>query len=879
MPSDIGFLKFEDEERRVDNSQDSTSVYADYLTKVANGKMRSYKQIIHDRGEKQGQSYYGHVIDLTSMANQLRPALDLNATEMRCVLLALTIHDMNKIPPYNKRADGRDAKYADAATEEHIRRELERLEVAEFFPQWRDYLLDIVVLAHFHQESATGTMLVIDNRKITQCRLPQERIKGPLKFLMKAVDKADNSHSGDYADHHEMHLRDVVLQHINAAMPTRQYRFVGHRLAELRGLFTNVIHNQIVEYFRETYGEEACIDLLYYPEGVNYLLDRTMALNWNEQTLQAVATRIHKRLAEMQLDALTQFIKARQFGIDVDDAAFDSGATLEQIFEVISAIVYRKSYKGDRAEEREKSVRSDLEKALANPKVDVTLKDEVRGVMGQAANLVSSNENILKRGEFVSAYRQFLEHHRSDQLKAIKEDAWTRTYRLFQLPEARYAFYNLVNSYRRGYFLATDLPSFEIEEMERMALGDLAELEQQASAALSSKKGKAGKKDTAQEDVADEEASIADLDSAYLVDYLKRNLEVWDSQSGQSSQARPVGMPDFQKHLRQYSSLKQQHKQCCHCGSPLPAKEWMSVQVPANISVQSFSNRLEGGSKYEPKRNVCDTCRMQFILEKLAWRSHGDKQGAKQSTFYLHLFPFAFFTKTQLHAWWRSIDHLRDSDHTAFLIDTKKYFRDVKSGTEMPDIQGYRTAVNGLGLPVFSETVSNTPVLPIIAPGENYGLQFLLALEKAVVLSRWFECRIILSRSLVPPLNLARESIDGKPVVLMVEGMPRNMSWLLPTTSLDPDGVAKLYETLGHLHHIADALYYKGSDTDSIIHDFAAAAADDPLALYYEADRLIEQKIAHEKGSRAQPSSPEQQAIFLSRQVAPLLHTLVDQSE
>ena len=70
----------------------------------------------------------------------------------------------------------------------------------------------------------------------------------------------------------------------------------------------------------------------------------------------------------------------------------------------------------------------------------------------------------------------------------------------------------------------------------------------------------------------------------------------------------------------------------------------------------------------------------------------------------------------------------------------------------------------------------------------------------------------------------------------MVEGMPRNLSWLLPSTSLDPAGVARLCETLGHLHRIADTLYYQGSDTDTIIHDLAAAAADDPLALYYEAD-------------------------------------------
>lgn len=870
MPADISFLKFvEDEQGQVDED-----VYARYLASVADGPMRHYKRIIHDRGSKQGQSYYGHVIDLTSFACRSGPVLEINATEMRCVLLALTIHDMNKIPPYNTRPDGREAKYADAATPEHIWSELERLEVDTFFPEWREYLSDIVILAHFHQEAATGTTLVIDQRKINECKLPRERIRGPLKSLMKAADKADNSHSGDYADPSEMHLRDVVLHHINTAAPERQYRFMGHRLAELRGLFTNVIHNELVKYFCETYGEQACIDLLYYPEGVHYLLDKTVPLAWDDQTLQAVATRIHQRLSEMQLDALTQFIKARPAAIVVDAAAINSGATVEQIFEVISGIVQRKQYKPDWLEERNRNARNDLEEALLKAGIDVAFKERLQVLVNQQTALIPFNEMALRRGEFASAYRKFLEDHRNAQLKALKEDAWTHIYRLFKLPEANHSFYNVIDPYRRGYFLAADLPTCDIDEMERIALADLVALEQRANASPGAKKGKSAKKAASGSGLEEGESSIAHLDSAYLVDYLRRNLEVWDS----LPQTRPVGRLDFQASLRLYANPKQQHKQCCHCGSPLPTEEWMAAQVPGNIGVQSFSNRLEGGSKYEPKRNVCDTCRMQFILEKVAWRSHGDKQGAKQSTFYLHLFPYAFFTKAQLHAWWRSIDRLRDSDHTAFFIDTRTYFREFEKGTETSSIQGYRTGINGLGLPAFSETVSNTPVLPIIAPGENYGLQFLLALEKAVVLARWFECRVMLSRSPVPPLNLSHESIDEKPVVLMVEGMPRNLSWLLPATSLVPTDAARLCETLGHLHHIADILYYQGADTDSIIHDLAAAAADDPLALYYEVDRLIEQKLAHEKGSRAQAVTPEQRAISLTRQLAPTLHALVGQA-
>src|SRR5260370_27960349 len=108
--------------------------------------MRRYKQIIHTRGEKQGQSYYSHVMDLVTIAEKLRPAIGLDAFEMRCVLLALTIHDLNKIPPYDKRSAGREDKYADAASAENIQTDLELLQVDAFFQEWLEYLHDIVLL-------------------------------------------------------------------------------------------------------------------------------------------------------------------------------------------------------------------------------------------------------------------------------------------------------------------------------------------------------------------------------------------------------------------------------------------------------------------------------------------------------------------------------------------------------------------------------------------------------------------------------------------------------------------------------------------------------------------------------------------------------------
>jgi CRISPR-associated protein Csc3 len=873
MPSDISFLEFASDS---DQDTDASNVFSDYLLSIANKKMRTYKQIIHTRGEKQGQSYYSHVMDLVTIAEKLRSPIGVDEREMRCVLLALTIHDLNKVPPYDRRPDGKEAKYADAATPENIRAELERLEVDAFFPEWRAYLQDIVLVAHFHQESATGTTDSFDQRIFEKCMLRPGRLKGPLKHLMKAADTSDNSHSGDHCDPHETHIRDKLLQHINSAMPERQYRFFGHRLAELRGLFTNIMHNELVKYFREKYGEDACIDLQYYTEGVNYLLEKEIALEWTPDTLREVAARIESRLAAIQLEDLAQFIKARPVGIVVDEAAIESGATIAQIFNVILNIVRRKQYKPEWREERNTFARNDLQEAITDARYGAELKEQVTKLL-QQVDLIPVDEGALKRGEFASAYRKFLEDHQSTILKALKVDAWTRTYRLFNLPESNDQIYKLIDPYRRGYFIARDLPVIDLDEMEEAALINIAQLEEQAAQAPATGKTNKPKGGHTQSMLAGyEEVAGEPLESGYLVDYLKVNLEVWDSANSTQSHpvlSRSIMTTEFGESLRQYAS-KRQYVQCCHCGTALKASEWMAAQVPGSIGVQNFSNRLEGGSSHEPKRNVCNVCRAQFILEKLAWRSHGDKQGAKQVTFYLHLFPYAFFTQPLLRAWWVSINRLRDSDHSAFFLNTRNFFHNFEDLQEDIPIEGSRTTTNGLGLSTLSEALSNTPVLPIIAPGDNYGSQFMLALEMTVILVRWFECRAILSRSPIPLINLSKEKIGDKPAVLMVEAMPRNMSWLVPETIMNREQVELLCRRLGQLHQLSKALYYMGSKSDDVPHDFAVVAADDELALYFAADRLIEKKVDAEKGRMK--ISPEQHALSLSHQIAPILQKLVE---
>lgn len=882
------FFMDRDEERfKFVYETDEAEVLTDFIELVADTKQfLAYKSIIQT-GSKAGESLWAHIINLVMIAEKLRPLFQLDEKEMQCILLAIVIHDLNKLDGYGKLANGRSIRYAEVTRIENIIDVFTNFNVDHsdststtvdlFFSEWRDYLHDIKYLAQAHQEKASLESQH-DQKLIDQCKLDPDRLKGPLGFLMKAVDVSDNSHAGDYTTWHEGHIRDKLMMRLNEALHQgsipRRYRFVGYRLAEFRGLLTNIIHKKMVALLHATYGEEACIDLLYHADGTDLLLDRRMPFTWTPDMQKGLAKEIGLTCATLQAEKLAQFIKARPSGITVDSAATESGAPLSRIFQTIEGVVVRKRYSQEWREQRQGAVRADLEKFLkqGQGQSNGALHRQVQALLAQTT-LLPEHEEQLQRGEFVIAYRNFLKDHREAACKLLKKDAWHHVAKLFQLPEENDALYALIDPYRRGYMMARDLPAIPLQKMMFAALDDLEQLDQEFQARTLSVKKKA----LTQEDVPEPEEKSFDetLDVAAIEDYLARHLQVWDDAANM-----PVWPVAFHETLHRYVQDAHPERQCCYCGSALKADEWMAAQVPSSIGVQSFSNRLEGGSPREPKRNVCAICRNQFILEKLAWSAHKDKHGKEEVTFYLHLFSYSFLTKPLLDAWWRSITRLRDGDHRALFLDTKRYFlqwTDAYAGFQSPVFVANH-GIDGVGIPMFSEAMSNTPVLPLNIPGGSSGSQFLLALEKTVILANWFDCRVILSRLPTPLVNLEQERRQvgevSEPIALLVENVPQVMSWLVPNNDLTRSEVGHLCEKLGLLHQIADLIAPLEELAEATIYRLVTAAARDPLALYYEVDRQIERTVGKQKSA-----SPEQRALKLSAEVAPLVEKLLQQNQ
>src|SRR5258708_12068367 len=110
--------------------------------------------------------------------------------------------------------------------------------------------------------------------------------------------------------------------------------------------------------------------------------------------------------------------------------------------------------------------------------------------------------------------------------------------------------------------------------MEEIALADLTLLEEQVTQVKATGIAKKSKGDHTQPALTGYEA-VADepLESGYLVDYLKVNLEVWDSggsQADQSTLSSPIMTTDFGDSLRLYAS-KLQSTHSCSSAAPFKA--------------------------------------------------------------------------------------------------------------------------------------------------------------------------------------------------------------------------------------------------------------------------------------------------------------------
>jgi CRISPR-associated protein Csc3 len=787
---------------------DEPDVMEDFLKHVANGGLAQYKRITQ-WGEKVGEPLYTHAINGVFTAHQLHAVLSLTDDEARVLYSAFAIHDLNKA------LDSEGKSFNKLASLDAVQAELENIGVPDFFPAYHDYLEDITLLirshsGHYHTD---GEWLI---RKHNPYRLPRERLE-VLRALIKALDDLDMSDTLTERDHKQGFLTFLNTQ------TEKQYEFIYHQVSEQRGLLTNLIHNQVKKYL---VGHYDLVPLLFYPEGVGYLAERGREIRLRDEDLAAMGASVAQAAASMTRGSFAKFIKSGNQGIKVDKQCLELGISFADIWGVVydqvMAKVSGKRFKIDGEIGVESKCREEMEATLSK-KQRLPVHASIRKFL-KRPSVCPPTQGGMGAGELLRAYYIFLNAHFAKKVGA----AWDYLYRWLNLPEDVTKVYDLLDPlYQRAYVVAHNenlaldglLP--RILEDGKRVMGDV---------------------------VSNEMEPVGDF--AALGEYVARTV-TFSFPSARST--------NFAEALRYYVDHNQ--TQCCYCGSEFETDNLMSNQVPANIMVQSYSNRLSGGSPRGPKRNVCALCRSQFILEKL-----NHVAGKSSKTIYLHLYPYSFFTEVFLNSLRAEVREILNQDTTVLFPKTDDAIQEIiaSEGKRTP-LRFYtrnkegKAYTNGLPLPLnYSEVLGNVLTFPLNCPGDNDSEQFLFALQNALLLGRYFGCKVLLTDSAVPILSKSDFSD------LFIDNVPLGFGGLLPTNDFDRAGLAALWQDVALLFRLRGLLYNPGSEQNLFLPLIQSLASEERFILYHLVDRLIEAKT----------DNPGR-AIALAKDCLPVIHNLL----
>lgn len=779
----------------------------DYLETVAKGPLRRYKATLQF-GKKKGESLYTHILNGILILDQLRQRAALEDTEARVLFTAFTIHDINKLDTWPRQ------RFGDIATPANAERFIGEFRLNDFFPEYRQYLQDIVELVLGHPGHSNYDIVHIDLTRAHLFKLPLERLKA-LIHLMRAADNLDLSHTLDEWRTH----KDAFLSHFNAVCDNTQYEFFTHRLTEHRGLLTNIIHNSISQ---ELQGRYQAMPLLLYPEGIAYLVEKGARLSVDDDALASIAARIADAIQAMTRQRFDDFIEVRPLGIRINEKCLELGIPFSDLMQAVRSLIERRRL--DAAEIRQKA-RARAEKRLADIPASDPRQAASASLLANPAFVPEAAER-LRAAEAIRTYYIFLNEHFS----AAVADPWARLYDLFQLPQSQRAGYEAFNDrLDRAYVVINDVALSNDDLWERIIADGSALLGQRQN---------------------------ADPRIPLFVEYMQQN-----AQFGSPARERP----NFQRYLKQYTT--NQHHQCVQCSAWFATEPWMKSDVRSEISVNSFSNRLAGGPG-EPKKYVCALCQLQFLVEKLAF-----PEVRGEHIFYLHLYPYSFLPAALIEAVRANIERDKKVDRTAqaFFLRPEEYITQYDPKEEPPELRfltqtkAGKPHVNGLYLPNYAETIGNLIIEPINPVGDNDTERFLYVLQVAMLLQRHRGLKALVSASPVPPLGkeeIGDLYLDLQP--LSMQGLTEAVNFSAYAEGDQPGNLNPLWERMQALLLLRQHLFSLKDKRNPMI-ELARALTIHPLEVFFVAERLLDNRL-----SEARALSKNQQ-IFIHIKEAHIL--------
>jgi CRISPR-associated protein Csc3 len=668
--------------------------------------------------------------------------------------------------------------------------------VVEFFPDWHESFTDLkqLVLGHGAHTTAAGERLFA---RVEGSRLSKERLN-ELTHLMRAVDISDIDESFT-----ERKFKDKFLLEINS-VGVKRFQLISHRLGEHRGVLSNLIHNGATDVLKDDY---EATPVFLSPEGTWYLVPSDATLPNRATFLEKVSRKVRQSLQQIRNQDLSKIVVLTKDGVKTDSSLFSLGLNAEGIITAITQQVFRRKF-------TERDIEANRDKC--NERLQRKTPHNLSAYCSEHGVRYPETEEGMRAGELLRALYNLVNTHFSQEAASLTDgetDPWMAIYRFFDLKGDAFELFDKL--YDRPFVAAgtLDLSYESLEEHVITILSCLLEARGMSSS-----------------------AETPDFLSVYLTEVL-------------DSDFAPRPATDFTAYFRAYSG--QNHRQCCYSAFSEQAESWMSAEVPKGIVVQQFSNRLEGGVKREPKRNVCPVCREQFFLEQMLFRSGGTKG------MYLHFFPEQSLPAAYLDTLRQTLQDLaQKTDPDTFFLPTET---SLVAGEEDFELHLLAQKARGFSIPRRNEAIGNTITLSV-CPGIDVtsdGERLLSCAEVGLRLSRLLGLRCLLSEAPIPPLG-PQQFGD-----FYLDTLPSALQGFFGSRDLRQGETDQLLARYAALR-IVDREVRTGYD--SVAWDLARALGATPLEIFAVAGRALERKMS---GGKA--AAPE---VLANRIRARLVNTL-----
>lgn len=592
-------------------------------------------------GEKNpDQSLTAHILNGLfaglRLAERLPPEKALSDTEQRLWVLGYIVHDYTKVYGIKVPAGQLDT------IRQVVRHLGEELSFDTYLPDWLDYLDDIVFLAQNTQKVEGANLNLRDYRlkarirRLDVLRLLSSyadvlvHIKSPSEVMLPAADGRNRAEN----------LRETLADLFGA---DRAPRLAYHKLAEVRGLLSNLINNAVMTELKQQ-GYEP---YLFFPNGVVYLADPGIEANVEART---VADRVWGRVLEIVSESESFGIKPWTTGLLVSSGLYEMAglagvlnAGLRRVMRLTTNNSPARLY-GFFTGQSE----NDLKKALDGDMEQVKAEQEklIR------AEGIPADERVHKLGEFLGmVYRTVRDQFKKApdiqpvlldilglewQVEEIQPEGGKRRggakrVRLIEGDQTREGFWEKGGVYFGWFYAAAryvqahpGLDDAGIEDTMRNISERVLTWVEEAGLEAKADKG---------------------LDEA-IKEYAAAQVEVSGLKLDADRDMRAV----FAQELNQYMTAKAEYKPVCSmCSAQYEATGQEATEVP--FGPQSYTNKHPlGWSKVV--RGICPVCRIELILRLIRQGVPSGKYLEEAKPVWFFLYPTYFFTPETASVVW-----------------------------------------------------------------------------------------------------------------------------------------------------------------------------------------------------------------------------------